>query len=121
MLRTISRGLIAVVRFLRHHLVNHPAQLAWQIRPDFSERQRFLVDVLVGDLDRRAAPKGRIPREHVVAGHAEGVDIGPRINGLAVDLLGTHVERRPHDHLALREMLRIRFVKACATSRNPRP
>lgn len=71
-------------------------------------RRYRVVDVTEGHLDRILAGKWRFARQHVVARHAERIDIGPRIDRLPLHLLGAHVERRAHGHAALCQMHLIR-------------
>ena len=60
--------------------------------------------MLNGNADRRLTSKGRAPRQQVVASHAKGVDVTALVQLATFDLLGTHVERRPHGDADLRQV-----------------
>ena len=81
-------------RVLRQHLMHDAAQRRRQVGTQRFQRLRRLLQVLHGHAQRRFAGKRRRAGQHVVAGHAERVDVAPRIERLAFDLLGAHVERR---------------------------
>ena len=76
--------------------------------------RRLVLDVLQGHLEGRSAAERRLAGEHVVAGDAEGVDVGARIDRLALDLLGAHVQRRAHGDAALRQVERLAVVGEAA-------
>ena len=80
------------------------AQDRRQIGTNLGQRLRLAADVLQSDLERRFAPKRRMAGQHVIAGDAERVDVGAAVDRLALDLLGTHVQRRAHGDAALRQV-----------------
>ena len=53
------------------------------------------------DLERGGAAERNGPGGHLVQDHAEREDVGLRADGLALDLLGRHVERGPDDRARL--------------------
>ena len=59
-----------------------------------------------GQLQRGLSAKWRLAGEHVIAGHSQGIDIGARIDLLALDLLGAHVQRRAHGQARLGQVCR---------------
>src|SRR3712207_8615268 len=51
----------------------------------------------------RSALERHAPREHAVQHAAEAVDVGPRVDRVALDLLGRHIARRDHERARLRD------------------
>jgi hypothetical protein len=52
-----------------------------------------LVDVLAGDLSRRAPLKGKSPRQQSIGDDTHRVEVGPRVDLLVSDQLGGEVLR----------------------------
>ena len=82
-------------RFCRqpHDQAGEPGR---QARPPLLDRHRRLGRVSRDQVLRRAPGEGRLPGEHLVADHAERVEIRAVIGGeVGHGLLGRHVDRRP--------------------------
>ncbi len=60
-------------------------------------RRHVLVDVLVGDLDRRLALVRLLAGEELVEDHAHGVDVGPGVGAALDDELGCDVRDGPDE------------------------
>ena len=96
--------LIAFFGIFGHHFVDDPAQQGGQVAADLFERLGLLLEVLDGDADGRFAAEGGRTAEHVIARHSQRIDVGPQVDLAAVDLLGAHVQRRPHRDAVLRQV-----------------
>ena len=80
------------------------AKFRREVGPDGGQRRRLLADVLQRDLEGVAAAERRVAGEHLIAGDAERVDVAAVIDGLALDLLGAHEQRRAHRGAGRREI-----------------
>ena len=70
-------------------------------------RRDVLVDVLVGDRDRRLARVRLLAGEELVEDHPRGVDVGAGVAGAVDDQLGSEVGDRADDDAAGRRVLRV--------------
>ena len=52
---------------------------------------------------RRIAIEGRLAAQHVIGGDSKRVEVRALVEFLRLDLLGTHIERRPHRRVGLSE------------------
>ncbi len=77
-----------VVRHLGRHLAEGPRLAEEVLLEDVEHRGRAVVE-----------PQRVHPRERLVEDDAHGVDVGPGVRGLGVELLGRHVERRAQEVL----------------------
>ena len=65
------------------------------------------VDVPVQGHDRRVGGKGHLAGEHLVQHDAEGIDIGPAVDGLHEGVFGRHVLRRADAGAGARQARRL--------------
>ncbi len=103
-LQQFARVLVALRRIFGQHFVDDAAQSRRQIGPRIFQSLGLRAHVLQGHAQGRFAAEGRLAAEHVVAGDAQAVDVAARIERLALDLLGAHVQRRAHRDADLREL-----------------
>ena len=80
------------------------ARLGGKSGRDVLQRFGRFLQMLDGDCQGRIARERGLAAEHVVAGDAERVDVATMIERFALDLLGTHVQRRAHRHADLSEL-----------------
>ena len=95
-----------------HHLVDDGAERRREIGPNGGERRRFVTGVFHGHLEGGGAVERRSAGQHEVGRDAEGVDVGAAVERLALDLFGTHVQRRSHGDAALGEVKGLRIAEA---------
>ena len=79
------------------------------------------MHVLGCDHERIARRKRRLPRQHLIAGHPQRIDVAAAIEVLSLDLFRTHVKRRSHRCAGTRDINPFLRIKASATGRNRRP
>ena len=60
-------------------------------------RPDLLVEMHADDVDRRLAVAGKRAGDRLVQRHAEGVEIGARVDAILLQHLGGHVVQRPAD------------------------
>ena len=82
---------------LGERLVDQLGELGGHVGRQLAERAGLAEEVLLEHLEqrrRRAADPQRVHAgQRLVEDDAHGVDVGPRVRGLRVELLGRHVER----------------------------
>src|SRR5581483_6481883 len=93
----LARGLVALVRRLRHRLLDDRLDLLRDRRVEHPDRGRHLVQDLENEAARRLLVEGALAGEHVVERRAERVDVRALVrHERVVELLGRHVGERPH-------------------------
>ncbi len=90
--------------------MHDPAQAGRQIGPQMLEPLRSGFQVLDRDGQCIVAAKRRLPREQVIHRDAQRIEIAARIKQESFDLLGAHVERRPHRDADLRQRESLRLI-----------
>ena len=75
-----------------------------------ARRLRRLGSVLDDECGRRIPEERGTPGDHLVEDAAERVDVRPRVERLALALLGGHVDRRPEHHPAHRQVRSAREI-----------
>ena len=73
----------------------------------FSKRSGWVRTCCSATLRAVSPRNGGLPGQHVVASHAQAVDVAARIELPAFDLLRAHVQRRAHGDAHLRELQRL--------------
>ena len=104
----LAHRLEAIVRRLRERLRGWPRRIGSGRAHPLGHRldgDRRLRHVLRRPLPGRVGLEGELAGEHLVRHHAERVDVAARVDGLARELLGAHVRRRPEHHALLGELL----------------
>ena len=102
--KEVTGRLVPVLRGLGEHLVDDSGQPGRQVGTEVLEVLGLFLEVLHGHGQGRLAFKGRRAGEHVIAGHAERIDVTPRIERLSFGLLRAHVQGRPHGNAHLGEI-----------------
>ena len=100
----LVHALMAVVRLLRHHLhQDRGKRLGDALDHDLGRYDRLRL-MLADDLERGLAFEGRLAGDQHVERAAEGIDVGPLIDGGGVaGLFGRHVRRGAHGRTDPRE------------------
>ena len=82
-----------------------------QIGADRLESRRIARKCCTATLSGVSPSKRRPAGQHFVAGDAERIEIAARIDAAPLNLLGTHVERRPERDANLRQPDRLPFAR----------
>ena len=93
----ILHRLVTVLGIFDERPADDPADVARQRRVDVGDRSRCVLDDRGDHRDGRVALKRPLARGHLIQDHAEGKDVGPMIERLALGLFGRHVGRGPDD------------------------
>ncbi len=96
-------GRVAVGRVLRQQLHGDGVERLGHAHTAVDQGLRLLLDVLVGDRDRRVGLERRCPRQHLVEHHAERIQVAAAVDGLALGLLGREVGGGAHHRAVLGE------------------
>ena len=82
-----------LARRLRQESQHELVELARHIRRPSRGRLRGAAQVTVQDFLRRGARERRLPRQELEQDAAQGVEVGPRVQDVAAQLLGSHVRQ----------------------------